>query len=260
MIDTHSHLYLEEFDDDRMEAVQRAKDAGVKHLILPNVDADTVERMLGMVAEYPEYVDAAMGLHPTSVSADNARFLDYVDAELATGKYIAVGEVGLDLYWDSTFLTEQIDVFTRQIVMAKKYDLPVIVHTRNAMPQLITTLSTFKEPLPGMIFHSFTGTADEAKEILNFEGDSKFFFGINGIVTFKNSRMEDMLRTVGTERILLETDCPYLAPVPYRGKRNESAYVAKVRDRIAEIFALAPAEVDKMTTANAHRAFPKRSL
>lgn len=260
MIDTHSHLYLEEFDDDRHEAVLRAKDAGVEHLILPNVDAETVGRMLEMVAEYPRYVDAAMGLHPTSVTADNTEFLNFVDTELASGKYVAVGEVGLDLYWDSTFLNEQIDVFTRQIAMANKYDLPVIVHTRNAMPQLIETLSSIATTLPTMIFHSFTGTADEAKEILVLEGDSQFFFGINGIVTFKNSHMEDMLHTLGLQRILLETDCPYLAPVPYRGKRNESAYVAKVCDRLANIFAVTPAEIDAITTANALRAFPKLKI
>lgn len=260
MIDTHSHLYLEEFDADRHEAVQRAKDAGVKHLILPNVDADTMEPMLLMAADYPGYVDAAMGLHPTSVTADNSLFLEYVDKELATGKYIAVGEVGLDLYWDSTFLAEQIDVFTRQIAMAVKYHLPVIVHTRSAMPQLIATLAAFPDQLPTMIFHSFTGSAEEAREILNLEGSSQFFFGINGIVTFKNSHMEDMLHTVGLERILLETDCPYLAPVPFRGKRNESAYVERVCARVAEIFGTTPAEIDAATTANALRAFPKLKI
>ncbi|MCH5216046.1 MAG: TatD family hydrolase [Muribaculaceae bacterium] len=260
MIDTHSHLYLEEFDNDRAEAVQRAIDAGVKHIILPNVDANSVNSMLNMMNDYPGYVDAAMGLHPTSVTADNAEFLKFVDSELATGKYIAVGEVGLDLYWDTTYLSEQIDVFMRQIDMANHYHLPVIVHTRNAMSQLIDSLSAYGDTLPCMIFHSFTGTAAEANAILSLEGNSRFFFGINGIVTFKNSNMEEMLHFVGTERVLLETDCPYLAPVPYRGKRNESAFVAKVRDKLADIFTLSSEEIDRITTANTLMAFPKLNL
>lgn len=258
MIDTHSHLYLEDFDPDRAEAVARAKGAGVKHLILPNVDAETVEQMKRMHEAYPEYTDMAMGLHPTSVTKDNEEFLQYVEAEIATGKYVAVGEVGLDLYWDREYENEQKEVFARQIAMAAKYGLPVIVHTRNAMPQLTELLGDYRGELPTMVFHSFTGSADDARQLLALEKNgNKFYFGLNGIVTFKNSKPEEMLKCLGLGRILLETDCPYLAPVPYRGKRNESAYVVKVCEKLANIFGTTVQEMDRITTENARKAYPK---
>ena len=224
MIDTHTHIYLEEFDEDRIEVVRRAREAGVERVILPNVDFDTVQAMHATNDLFPGYCRMAMGLHPTSVEADYRERLGQVRELLFSGEYCAVGEIGLDLYWDKTYAEEQKEAFVMQTGWAAESGLPVIIHCREAFDEILR------------------GTGD-------------YYFGINGIVTFKNAHLEDMVREVGIGRILLETDAPYLAPVPYRGKRNEPSYLPYMAKRIAEILDITTAEVEEATTANAVRLF-----
>ncbi len=252
MIDTHTHIYLEEFDNDLDEVVSRAQAGGVEHIILPNVDLDTVQAMHDTHHRYPGYCRMAMGLHPTSVNADYRRHLDRIHTILVEGNYCAVGEIGLDLYWDKTFAHEQEEAFITQVGWAVERDLPVIIHCRDAFTEMIALLRSGRVPAFRGVFHSFTGSADEVRQ-LRATGD--YYLGINGIVTFKNAHLEEMVREVGIDRLLLETDAPYLAPVPHRGKRNEPAYLPRMAERIAEILGITPHEVDASTTANAIRLF-----
>ena len=252
MIDTHTHIYLEEFDEDRAEVVRRAREAGVERVILPNVDLDTVEAMRATHELFPGYCRMAMGLHPTSVEADYREKLDRTKELLLAGGYCAVGEIGLDLYWDKTYAREQEEAFVEQTNWAVELDLPVIIHCRDAFDEIVALLRSGRvAPFRG-VFHSFTGTAGEVRT-LRALGD--YYFGINGIVTFKNAHLEDMVREVGIDRLLLETDAPYLAPVPYRGKRNEPSYLPRMARRIADILEISLDEVESVTTANALRLF-----
>lgn len=252
MIDTHSHIYSEEFDADRNEMILRAKENGITKIILPNIDTESLERMLALEAEEPDFCFAAIGLHPTSVKADYENELETVKQELKRRKYIAVGEIGIDLYWDKTFLKEQTKAFQTQIEWAIEYDLPIIIHVRDSFRETINAIGPYKgEKLRG-VFHSFTGNAEDANEIFEL-GD--FYIGINGIVTFKNSTLSQILPHIPLNRILLETDAPYLAPVPFRGKRNESAYIAFVRDKLAEIYKMPIDEIDRITTQNGENLF-----
>ncbi len=252
MIDTHTHIYLEEFDNDRDEVVSRAKAGGVEHIILPNVDLDTVQAMHDTHRRYPDYCRMAMGLHPTSVDADYRRQLDRIHDHLAEGNYCAVGEIGLDLYWDKTFAQEQEEAFITQVGWAVELDLPVIIHCREAFTEMLALLQSGRVPAFRGVFHSFTGSADEVRQ-LRATGD--YYFGINGIVTFKNAHLEEVVREIGIDRLLLETDAPYLAPVPHRGKRNEPVYLSRMAERIAEILGITSHGVDTSTTANAIRLF-----
>lgn len=252
MIDTHSHIYSEEFDADRSEVIQRAIDAGVKHIILPNVDSESLPRMLALEAEYPNYCYAAIGLHPTSVKSDYKTELEKVRSELERRKYIAIGEIGIDLFWDKTFLNEQIEVFQQQIKWALKFDLPVIIHVRDSFRETLEALKSFKGTKLRGVFHSFTGNLSEALEIIEFGG---FKLGINGIVTFKNSGLSETVKNIDIENIILETDAPYLTPVPYRGKRNESAYIQYVCLQLASIYNISVREIDEITSKNAVNLF-----
>ena len=252
MIDTHTHIYLEEFDDDRDEVVRRAREAGVERVILPNVDLTTVPSMQDTHDRYPGYCRMAMGLHPTSVDADYREPLVQTHRLLLAGDYCAVGEIGLDLYWDKTFAREQEEAFAVQTGWAVELDLPVIIHCREAFAAMVALLQSGRVPSFRGVFHSFTGSADEVRT-LRASGD--YYFGINGIVTFKNAHLEEMVREVGIDRLLLETDAPYLAPVPYRGKRNEPSYLPRMAQRIADILGVTVAEVEAATTANAFRLF-----
>jgi len=249
MIDTHTHIYLEEFDEDRIEVVRRAREAGV---ILPNVDFDTVQAMHATNDLFPGYCRMAMGLHPTSVEDDYRERLGQVRELLFSGEYCAVGEIGLDLYWDKTYAEEQKEAFVMQTGWAAESGLPVIIHCREAFDEISALLQSGRVPAFRGVFHSFTGSAEQVR-LLRGTGD--YYFGINGIVTFKNAHLEDMVREVGIGRILLETDAPYLAPVPYRGKRNEPSYLPYMAKRIAEILDITTAEVEEATTANAVRLF-----
>lgn len=252
MIDTHSHIYSEEFDTDRIEAIRRAKDVGIQHIILPNVDSETLPRMLILEFEYPGYCHAAIGLHPTSVNENYETELALVASELKRRSWIAIGEIGIDLYWDKTFLNEQIKAFQQQIEWAIEYQLPVIIHVRNSFKETMEALIPYKNTGLRGVFHSFVGTIEEAQEILNFGG---FKIGINGIVTFKNSGLDKVVAQIDLENIVLETDSPYLTPAPHRGKRNESAYTQLVAQKLAEVFNCSLAKIDEQTTLNAKTLF-----
>lgn len=252
MIDSHSHIYLEEFDADRSYVVARARQAGVRHLVLPNVDLDTVEPMMALHCAFPAYTSVAMGLHPTSVGENFRSDLAAVKAIFDRGGFVAVGEVGIDLYWDKTYRNEQIEVFDEQLRWAERTGLPVIIHCREGLDEILWTFDNYGGTLPKCVFHSFGGTVDDV-EAIRRRGD--FLFGINGIVTFKNSKLGDVLPAIGLDRILLETDCPYLTPVPFRGRRNESAYIPHIAAKIAELLGTTIDEVSARTDANAQRFF-----
>lgn len=252
-IDSHSHLFLEEFSDDLPLVIERARDVGVSHIFMPNIDSTTIQPMLKVCHDYPGYCFPMIGLHPTSVNESYKSELDIVKQQLqCANEYVAIGEIGLDLYWDKTFLNEQLDAFRQQIEWALKYDLPVVIHTREAFEYIYKVLEPYKAtPLRG-IFHSFTGTMDEAKQALDFVN---FMIGINGVVTFKKSTLPSILQHIPIERVVLETDSPYLTPVPNRGKRNESANVVDTLKKVAEVFSLPTEEVAKQTAENTLKVF-----
>lgn len=252
MIDSHSHIYLEEFDADRADVVARARQAGVRRLVLPNVDLDTVEPMMALHRAYPDYTSVAMGLHPTSVGENYRADLAAIKEIFDRGGFVAVGEVGIDLYWDKTYRDEQIEVFDEQLRWAERSCLPVIIHCRDGLDEILWTFDNYGGTLPGCVFHSFGGTVADV-EAIRRRGD--FLFGINGIVTFKNSKLGDVLPAIGLDRMLLETDCPYLTPVPYRGRRNESAYIPYIAAKIADVLGTSVDEVSARTDANAARFF-----
>lgn len=255
MIDTHSHLFCEEFDEDRAEVVNRARVHGVGKVVMPNIDSQSAARLLDMCREYPGYCYPAMGVHPTSVTDANLQQeLQIVRQYLESmpGTFVAIGEIGLDLYWDRTFLKEQLAVLSAQLDWALEFDLPVIIHCREAWDELFACMESYKNTKLKGVFHSFTGTAAQAAEALKYTG---FCFGVNGVVTFKKSALPEVLRQIPVERILLETDSPYLAPVPNRGKRNESAFVPLVLHKLAEIYGRTDGEIEKITDKNASELF-----
>lgn len=248
MIDTHSHLYLEEFDADRTEAMQRAEKAGIHTLVLPNVDLDTVEPMFRLCDNYPQRCHMAMGLHPTSVNAGFRTHLEQIKRLLDSRKFVAVGEVGIDLYWDCSFKEQQMEAFDTQLQWAEQRKLPVIIHCREGLETVADVFRNYSGQLPACVFHSFGGTRGDVDAIRSF-GD--FYFGINGVVTFKNSKLAEVLPYIGIDRILLETDCPYLTPVPYRGKRNESSYIPFIAGKIADTLGISVDAVSLATDRNA---------
>lgn len=254
MIDTHTHLYLEEFAPDHCAAVERAIAAGVSTMIFPNVDASTVAPMRQLHAKFPHDTLMGIGLHPTEVDgAAVEEQLQFVERELAAhaSDYVAIGEIGIDLYWDRQYRDWQMQVLERQMTMAAERGLPVIIHCRDGLDEVLEVIDGLENVPPG-VFHSFGGTTDDVERIRH-RGD--FYFGINGIVTFKNSRLREVLPAIGIDRILLETDAPYLAPVPMRGRRNESAYLVHTAAHIAGTLNLPLTEVDLTTTANARTLF-----
>ena len=251
MIDTHSHIYLPEFDEDRDEVVSRALAAGISHIVLPNVDLTTVEPMYELHDAYPCYTSVAMGLHPTEIGNDYKQALDAIAARIEERPIVAIGEIGIDMYWDTTHREEQMDAFAEQIGWALERNLPIIIHCRNGLDEVLHVFDRF-ERLPQGVFHSFGGTNDDVELIRSF-GD--FYFGINGVVTFKNSKLSETLPAIGLARILLETDCPYLTPVPHRGKRNESAYVPYIAQKVADTLGVSIDEVSETTDRNAQNLF-----
>ncbi len=253
MIDTHSHLYVEEFTSDLPAVVTRARAAGVTQVFMPNIDDTTVDAMLDMCADYPNYCYPMLGFHPTSVGVDYATRLNKIKSRLCDNHpYIAIGEVGMDLYWDKTYKKEQQKVLDEQICWALEYNLPLVLHCRKAFPELFEVLAPYKDTSLSGIFHSFTGTEFEAEQILDYP---RFSIGVNGVVTFKKSTLPAILVQIPLERIVLETDSPYLAPVPFRGQRNESAYIKNVARKLAEIYGMDENEIDAITTANALKVF-----
>jgi TatD DNase family protein len=251
LIDTHTHLYLEQFDNDRTQVVENAIKQGVKFMLLPNIDAASLGAMKELSQQFPENCLPMMGLHPTSVNENYEEELELVEREQAENNYIAVGEIGMDLYWDKSFREQQEDALRRQLKLAKKLRLPVSIHTRDAFDEIFKVVEDeLTAELTG-VFHCFTGTLDEAKKIIG----TGFKLGIGGVVTFKNSKLPEVLKEVSTEHLILETDAPFLTPMPFRGKRNESAYLVYIAEKIAEIKGLAVEEVAEATTQNAFNVF-----
>lgn len=250
MIDTHSHIYGPEFDDDRAEVLQRARLAGVDKVLLPNINEESIARMLQVAKEYPDMCYPMMGLHPEDVKEDWAQVLDRMEMQL--DGMIAVGEVGLDFYWDTTFRREQIEAFERQICWAVERNLPLVIHMRKAEQELLEVMERHKSDGLRGVFHCFGGSRETASRMLKHEG---FVLGIGGVVTFKNSRLAETLRHVPLDRIVLETDAPYLAPVPYRGKRNEPSYVAHVARFLSDIYNVSEEEVNDVTNLAVKRVF-----
>lgn len=252
LVDTHTHLYGEEFNEDRDLAIIRAGQSGITRLIMPNVDDTTVEVMLATCDKH-DGCYPLLGLHPTSVDADWKKRLAAVKAWFNTPhRFFGVGEVGMDLYWDKTFRKEQMLVLDEQIQWALERNLPLSIHCREAYPELFEVLDPYrKENLTG-VFHCFAGTAEEAVRLLSYEG---FMLGINGVVTFKSSPLPEALKDIPLDRVVLETDSPYLAPVPYRGKRNESAYMIKVAEKLSSIYDVPLAQIARKTTENALKVF-----
>ena len=252
MIDTHTHLYLNEFSDGGDETVVRAIASGVGHLILPNVDASTMEPMMALHSRFPENTSMALGLHPTELDDDWSQTLDRME-DLLPGEFQAIGETGIDLYHDTSRREEQRQAFARQLEWARRHGLPVIIHCREGLDDTLDIISEAGDGLPPLIFHSFTGTSDDVRRI---RGICDPWFGINGVVTFKNApALREALPEIGLGRILLETDSPWLSPAPRRGERNESARIPLIRDCVASTLGLPPEEVEAATDHSAARLF-----
>lgn len=254
-IDTHTHLYAEDFDADRAEVIARAVDAGAQALLLPNIDANSLGPMLALCDQHPRLCRPMIGLHPTDLPPDPTPLLDQMERLLGVdgNPYVAIGEVGIDLYWDTSRRDEQIHAFRRQALWSIRFGKPLVVHSRAAHAEILNVLSPLRSDLRGGIFHCFGGSAQEALDLLAFDG---FMLGIGGVVTFKKSTLPAVLATtVPLNRIVLETDAPYLAPAPHRGKRNEPSLLPLVIDRLAEIYRTTPRHVADITTHNARRLF-----
>lgn len=250
-VDTHTHLYLEQFDDDRELIVQNAIDKGVKFMLLPNIDQGSFDQMQLLSKQFPKNCLPMIGLHPTSVGENYRDELRFVEQESSTGKYCAVGEIGIDLYWDKTYKEQQEEAFRHQLRLAKQYNLPVSIHTRDAFNEIYNIVAEEKSDNLKGIFHCFTGTIEQAEKIAGLG----FLMGIGGVVTFKNSGLDKVLKEIPLNRLVLETDSPFLAPTPFRGKRNESAYTIMIAEKIAEIKEISLEEVAEVTSQNAIRIF-----
>lgn len=256
LIDTHTHLYLDQFDEDRAEMIQRALDAEVEKMYLPNVDSRTIDSMLQLENDYPEHCVAMMGLHPCSIKKNYKEELAIVEEWLGKRAFAAVGEIGIDLYWDKTFVEEQKEAFLIQCEWAKKLGIPIVIHTREATPLAIDLVREVKDEQLRGIFHCFGGTLEEAEAII----DLGFYLGIGGVLTFPKSGLDNVIENVDLQHIVLETDSPYLAPKPYRGKRNESAYVRVVAEKLAEVKNEPLEEVARVTSDNAEKIFVKKTI
>jgi TatD DNase family protein len=249
--DTHTHLYSEEFDLDRNEIIQRAIDNGVLRFFIPAIDSTCTASMYALEAAHPGNIFLMMGLHPTYVKENYMHELQHVETELAKRKFVAIGEIGIDLYWDKTTLEIQQIAFRHQIRLAKKYQLPINIHCREAFDEIFEILEEEKSPELFGIFHCFTGTYEQALQAISYN----MKLGIGGVVTFKNGKIDQFLNQIDISHIVLETDSPYLAPIPYRGKRNESSYIVNVVDKLAEIYNVSTAEIARITTENSKTVF-----
>ena len=251
LTDTHTHLYSEAFEEDRNEMMKRAFDSNVKRMFVPAIDSTYTEAMLDLERSYPDNVYLMMGLHPTHVKENYLDELAHVEEMLKQRPFIAVGEIGIDLYWDKTFLKQQQEAFRTQIQWAKKYQLPIIIHCRDAFDEIFEILEEEKgDDLHG-IFHCFTGTLEQAKQAIGYN----MKLGIGGVVTFKNGKIDRFLNEIPLTEIVLETDAPYLAPTPFRGKRNETSYITKVAEKLADIYEVSVEEIAAITTENSKAVF-----
>ena len=244
--DTHTHLYSEEFDQDRDAMIQRALNAGVSRFFIPAIDSTCTASMYELEKSYPDNVFLMMGLHPTYVKDNYLDELMHVESELSKRKFYAIGEIGIDLYWDKTRLEEQKIAFRTQIRLAKKHKLPIVIHCREAFEEIFQILEDEKSDELFGIFHCFTGTYEQALQAISYN----MKLGIGGVVSFKNGKIDQFLNQIDLKHVVLETDSPYLAPIPYRGKRNESSYVVAVLDKLSQIYSLSANEIANITTAN----------
>jgi TatD DNase family protein len=249
--DTHTHLYSEQFNDDRNEMVQRALDLGVSRFFIPAIDSTYLDAMLDLEKTFPAHIFLMMGLHPTHVNENVAEELAFVKKWLDTRNFYAVGEIGIDLYWDKTFLKQQQQAFKTQIQWAKEKKLPIVIHCRDAFDEIFEVLEGEKDEKLFGIFHCFSGNLEQAKKAISYN----MKLGIGGVVTFKNGKIDQFLGEIPIENIVLETDAPYLAPTPFRGKRNESSYITKVLDKLVDIYHLTPQEIASITTQNSKDVF-----
>ncbi|MFD2100747.1 TatD family hydrolase [Flagellimonas iocasae] len=249
--DTHTHLYSEAFEKDQKEMMQRALDSGVERFFIPAIDSSYTQAMLDLEENYPQNVFLMMGLHPTHVKENYREELAQVEEWLSKRKFYAVGEIGIDLYWDKTFLKQQQEAFVYQIRLAKKHQLPIVIHCREAFDEIFEILEQEKGDDLFGIFHCFTGTLEQARKAISYN----MKLGIGGVVTFKNGKIDQFLGQIDLKHIVLETDSPYLAPTPYRGKRNESAYIRMVLEKLSSIYNVSEEEIAKVTTENSKDVF-----
>ena len=251
LIDTHTHLYTEALDEDRDQVIKNAIAKGIERFYLPSIDSKYTSRMYDLEKEYPNHIRLMMGLHPTNVKENCKEELQHVEQNLSQHRFAAVGEIGIDLYWDQTFLKQQQEVFNTQIRWAKEYELPIVIHCRDAFDEVFEILEDHRgEGLSG-IFHCFTGTKDQADRAI----DLNLKLGIGGVVTFKNGKIDQFLDQISLDHIVLETDAPYLAPVPFRGKRNQSEYLVHILQKLALIYRRSASEIATITSKNALSVF-----
>lgn len=252
LTDTHTHLYSEQFKDDIDEVVQKAINLGISRFFLPNIDSGYTAALLALAKKYPDNMFPMMGLHPCSVKDDYQQELEQVEKMLSEHQVVAIGEIGIDLYWDKTFFKEQQAAFRHQIRLAKANKLPFVIHCRDAFDEIFEILDEENDENMRGIFHCFTGSLEQAQKIINYGG---FKLGIGGVVTFKNAGLDKVVEQISLEHLVLETDAPYLAPVPYRGKRNESAYIIEIATKVANLKQVSLEEVAKITTSNSKTVF-----
>ena len=250
-IDTHAHIYLDPFTSDIHQILHKAKEKGVLRIYMPNIDSSSIESMLKLEADNKEQCASMIGLHPCSIKENFERELQIMEEYLMKRTFAGIGEVGTDLYWDKTFKEQQVEALKVQVEWAQNYDLPIILHSRNSLDLTIQTIEKYQESGLTGIFHCFSGSLEQAKRII----DLGFCLGIGGVVTFKNSRLDTQLKNIPLEYIVLETDSPYLAPVPYRGKRNEPSYIPIIASHLAEVYRTDIEEIAKITTNNARKIF-----
>lgn len=250
-IDTHAHLYVEQFDEDRAAVMERALQSNINRIYLPNIDRATIDSMLELEADYPNNCFAMMGVHPCSIKADYQQELSVAESWLGKRSFVAIGEIGIDLYWDKTFVKEQEDAFRRQINWAKDLGIPFVIHSRDSLDRTINIVKEEQDGSLKGIFHCFGGSLEQAKKI----ADLGFLMGIGGVLTFKKAGLDKTLVDVNLDHLVLETDAPYLSPTPFRGKRNESAYIHQIADRLASIKETSLNEVAEVTTKNAMALF-----
>lgn len=254
MIDTHAHLYSKQFNNDQEEMLQRARTEGVTKIYLPAVDSESHENLLALEAQYPDYCVAMMGLHPCSVNENDAeKELKIIEKYISERPFCAIGEIGIDLYWDKTTFEIQKKAFIQQMHWAQDLGVPIIIHSRESMDEVIDILQKNPFYTEGGILHCFTGNTEQAQQLI----DMGFYLGIGGVATYKNGGLEPVLSTISLDYLVLETDAPYLAPIPFRGKRNESSYIKHIALRIADVKMVDFEEVDKKTSLNAEKIFSK---
>lgn len=253
LIDTHTHLYSEQFNEDRTAMIERAIHAGVGKLLLPNIDADSITGMHALAQQFPGVCFPMMGIHPCSVDANWETLWNSMKPLFDEHQYVAVGEIGVDLYWDKSTEKIQKDAFAAQIEFAKDKQLPIVIHARDAFDAIYEVLDQHADERLSGVFHCFTGTEKDVEKILGY---SNFYFGIGGVLTYKKSDLPEVVPHIPLDKLVLETDAPYLPPVPFRGKRNESSYILHTAEKLAEVVGLPLSELSKITSENAERLFP----